>query len=164
MDDKEDFQGISKSDRDGLIFLQIKNQEYAALLYHDSHYSVIRGFNRISVCEKCGTTKHSYEDTFKDKFKLFECITELKEYLVLDEYNKFVKQVETIKIYIRRFDRAMQYQKRRILLILDNFTGHHLAELDIPTNIELLFLPPNTTTILQPLDAGIIKKFKTHYR
>lgn len=109
---------ISKSDRDGLISLQIKDQEYAALLYHDSHYSVIRGFNRIPVCEKCGTTKHSYEDTFKDKFKLFECITELKEYLVLDEYNKFVKQVETIKIY---------FDIETVVSVMDNLIPYSIA-------------------------------------
>lgn len=64
------------------------------MLYHDSHYSVIRSFNRIPVCEKCGTTKHLYEDTFKDKFKQFEWITELKEYLALDEYNKLLSNLK----------------------------------------------------------------------
>lgn len=68
------------------------------------------------------------------------------------------------KDYIRQFDRAMEYQKRHVLLILDNFTGHQIQELYTPNNIEFLFLPPNTTTLLQPLDAGIIKNFNTHYR
>lgn len=55
---------------------------------------MIRSFNRIPVCEKCGTTKHLYEDTFKDKFKQFEWITELKEYLALDEYNKLLSNLK----------------------------------------------------------------------
>ena len=32
------------------------------------------------------------------------------------------------------------------------------------TNVKLVMLPPNVTAHLQPLDAGIIMNFKTHYR
>ncbi|CAB5376416.1 unnamed protein product [Rhizophagus irregularis] len=32
------------------------------------------------------------------------------------------------------------------------------------THVEVAFLPPNTTSYLQPLDAGIIASFKNHYK
>jgi hypothetical protein len=32
------------------------------------------------------------------------------------------------------------------------------------THVEVAFLPPNTTSHLQPLDAGVIKSFKAHYK
>ncbi|CBQ70028.1 related to transposases [Sporisorium reilianum SRZ2] len=55
---------------------------------------------------------------------------------------------------------------RHILLLLDNFSGHGtlqkpLADLQ---NITIHFLPPNTTSKIQPLDAGMIACFKKHYR
>ena len=30
-------------------------------------------------------------------------------------------------------------------------------------NVQVLFLPPNTTSLIQPLDQGIIATFKTYY-
>ena len=32
------------------------------------------------------------------------------------------------------------------------------------TNIELVYLPPNTTAHLQPMDAGVINSFKAKYK
>ena len=52
---------------------------------------------------------------------------------------------------------------RKILLVMGNFSGH-LKYTDKCSNIELLFLPPNTTSKSQPLDAGIIKAFKDRYK
>lgn len=53
-------------------------------------------------------------------------------------------------------------EKRKILLFIDNCTAHNL----IPPlkAVKVKFLPPNTTSKLQPLDQGIIKNFKTCYR
>jgi hypothetical protein len=57
---------------------------------------------------------------------------------------------------------------RKILLILDNFSGHTPVE-KIPDHIRLrnttiLYLPPNMTSKIQPCDAGIIRNFKAYYR
>ena len=35
---------------------------------------------------------------------------------------------------------------------------------DTYSNIEFSFLPPNTTALSQPLDAGVFYSFKKHYR
>ena len=55
----------------------------------------------------------------------------------------------------------MLASNRNILLLLDNAPVHPSIEL---SNVKLVFLPPNTTAGTQPLDAGIIKSFKYHYR
>lgn len=56
----------------------------------------------------------------------------------------------------------MRLQKRKVLLLLDNFSGHGIAY--DPTNVRIEFLAPNMTSRIQPLDAGIIRAFKAHYR
>ncbi|OAD75672.1 Homeodomain-like DNA binding domain-containing transcription factor, partial [Phycomyces blakesleeanus NRRL 1555(-)] len=51
---------------------------------------------------------------------------------------------------------------RKILVLLDNAACHNTY--DNYTNVEFLYLPPNTTSYLQPLDASIIQNFKVKYQ
>ena len=71
--------------------------------------------------------------------------------------------------YLRDLNRNMKAQNRKILLITGNFSGHRKKKSDGGgdfkfSNIELLFLPANTTSIGQPVDLGIIKNMKNLYR
>ena len=53
----------------------------------------------------------------------------------------------------------------RVLLMLDNCSAHGSEE-SLPSmdNVEVIYLPPNTTSKLQPLDSGITASVKTKYR
>ncbi len=53
---------------------------------------------------------------------------------------------------------------RQILLLLDNFYAHEcaLSLLELK-NVRVKFLPPNTTSLCQPCDKGIIYALKGHY-
>lgn len=55
---------------------------------------------------------------------------------------------------------------RRVLLFLDNCSSHATG-LEVsppPANIRVQFLPPNSTSLFQPLDQGIIQNEKVYYR
>lgn len=55
----------------------------------------------------------------------------------------------------------------QVLLIVDNCPGHGKEELWInilPNWIKVEFLPANTTSIIQPMDGGIIARLKRRYR
>ena len=65
--------------------------------------------------------------------------------------------------WIERVNDAMRVAARNILLLLDNASSHKVEEV-ILTNVRILMLPPNTTSELQPMDAGIIAAFKQHYK
>jgi hypothetical protein len=67
---------------------------------------------------------------------------------------------DLFKNYLYAMNQMMISENRKILLILDNAPSHPYVEL---SNVELMFLPKNTTSILQPLDMGVIKSFKNHY-
>lgn len=64
--------------------------------------------------------------------------------------------------YLRKWDRELRLKNRKILLLADNAPSHPF----VPrlTNIKLDFLPKNTTSLIQPCDAGVIKCFKGFYR
>jgi len=53
---------------------------------------------------------------------------------------------------------------RKISFLVDNATCHPEDIDGKLSNIKVVFLLKNTTSQLQPLDAGIINNFKVHYR
>jgi hypothetical protein len=63
-----------------------------------------------------------------------------------------------------------QVGNRKVLLLIDGYGAHHTG-LDCwitsgksADNIRVEFLPPNTTSVCQPLDQGIIRAWKAYYR
>ena len=51
----------------------------------------------------------------------------------------------------------------RILMVLDNAPAHPHVLQDLHYNIKFVFLPPNTVSLLQPMDQGVIQMFRAHY-
>ena len=69
--------------------------------------------------------------------------------------NNFIPEV---KCFCRR--KRIEF---KILLLLDNCPGHpDLNHID--PNVQVVFLPPNTTSIIQPMDQGVIATLKAFYR
>jgi hypothetical protein len=69
--------------------------------------------------------------------------------------------------FLQWFDQQMR--GRKVLLLMDNFSGHELAVqliggVDSLQNTKVRWLPKNTTSCWQPLDQGIIYVFKLFYR
>lgn len=76
--------------------------------------------------------------------------------------------------YLRNLNMDMKTQNRFIALITDNAPtyphplnpskGYNGPLPPILDHIKLIYLPPNTSAWLQPLDAGIIRSLKAGYR
>ena len=69
---------------------------------------------------------------------------------------------ELFEEWVRELDRNFVSKKRKMALIIDNCSAHP----DVPALewVELIFLPPNTTSVTQPIDQGVIRGLKAKYR
>ena len=66
---------------------------------------------------------------------------------------------DVILAVLQRFSRELLFEQRKVILFLDNATGHSESMVDSFSQIKIIFLLKNTTLWLQPLDAGIIQNF-----
>ena len=60
-----------------------------------------------------------------------------------------------------KLNNEMRLSNRHILYVCDNASSHQVQEY---SNIKFLMLPPNATSIMQPLDQGIILSAKRRYK
>ena len=69
---------------------------------------------------------------------------------------------EIFSDYARRLDAKFHVEGRKVTLIIDNGPAH--PNIDNLKAIELVFLPPNTTSKPQPMDQGVIRALNAFYR
>lgn len=72
----------------------------------------------------------------------------------MDDFSHFIE-------WLQRWDRELDKTKKAIILVLDNCTTHPNVSLK---NIKLKYLPPNITSLIHPLDMGVIQYLKVKYR
>lgn len=97
------------------------------------------------------------------KYKNPRCFKNIRTLPVLYKSNlKAWMTFEEWEFYLRHIDKQFFAQKRKILLIVDNCPSH--LEVGGLKSITVKYLPPNSTSLIQPMDQGIIQNFKVFYR
>ncbi|XP_066158314.1 tigger transposable element-derived protein 6-like [Euwallacea fornicatus] len=71
--------------------------------------------------------------------------------------------IDLFESWLLELDKYFLRQNRKMLFIIGNCPAHPQLNHKLRA-IQLTFFPPNMTSILQPLDQGIINCFKHHYR
>lgn len=93
------------------------------------------------------------------KSKKPRCFKHVKSLPVQYEANiKAWMTGEMFASWLWKMDRDFERQKRKVLFFVDNCTAH--PNVSGLCAIKVIFLPPNTTSKLQPMDQGIIKNLK----
>ena len=95
-------------------------------------------------------------------FRLASAADKLSKVMYFADQKSWI-QVEIMEKILETLNRQITTEKRHVILFLDNATVHPSSLVDKFSNIKIVFLPKNTTSRLQPLNAGIIQSFKSKY-
>ena len=97
------------------------------------------------------------------KFRHPRCFNGVRCLPTQYEANKSAWMTSSIfEEWLKKWDAELTKTARNIVLFIDNCSAHpHVQGLQ---SIQVVFLPPNATSELQPCDQGIIKALKSHYR
>ena len=73
---------------------------------------------------------------------------------------------EIFKEWLDKLNSKFKSENRNVLLYLDNFSGHYRTDKTDHnySNIKIHFYPPNCTSVIQPMDQGIINAEKIKYK
>ena len=93
------------------------------------------------------------------KFKYPRCFKNVKHlpYEYKSQKRSWMNS-EIFEEWVRKLDQKCCADDRNIALIIDNCPAH--PSISNLTNVQLVFLPPNTTSILQPMDQGVYAALK----
>lgn len=71
----------------------------------------------------------------------------------------------TFKNWFSAFDDYVsEFDNRHVALLLDKASCHKVSKMELQLrNVEVFYLPPNTTSLSQPKDAGIIASLKRRF-
>ena len=64
--------------------------------------------------------------------------------------------------WVREIGRRFTAEGKKIALVADNCPAH--PSIDHLVSVDLIFLPPNTASKLQPMDQGVIRSLKAYYK
>lgn len=65
--------------------------------------------------------------------------------------------------WLSEFDDDMKRRGRKVIVVVDNCSADPNDAVRHLQHVKLVFLPPNTTSCIQPCDMGTIRNMKAHY-
>lgn len=151
---------IFNADETGLCFRALPSKTYA--IKGDPCKGTKSAKDRITVLLACSAAGEKLTPLVIGKSAKPRCFKGREIMPVTYRHNRKAWMSSVLFTeWIDKLNNSMIRQKRKILLLLDNCAAHPSL---VRSNVKCVFLPPNTTSKLQPCDAGIIQTVKLHYR
>lgn len=154
---------------------QIYNADETALYYRalpDSTYvekekKAQRGFktakDRVTLLVVCNMNGDKEQLLLIGQSKSPRCFKKVKSRPIPYDFSANAWMTAGIfERWLRSWDNRLQRSGKKVVLLVDNCSAH--AKVNGLKNIALCFFPPNTTSVIQPCDMGIIRALKAYYR
>lgn len=152
-------ENIFNADESGLYYRALPEHTYAFKSENAKGVKIAKV--RVTVMLCCNMTGEKRKLLVIGSSKNPRCLKGVKKLPVTYTANKTAWMTSVIfSDWLTSWDAELK--NRKILLLIDNCTAH--SPLPILKNIKVVFLPANTTSIMQPCDQGIIRTFKAYYR
>lgn len=151
---------IYNADECGLFYQMTPDQTMA--FKDEKVHGAKKGKKRITILNCASMTGEKLPLLVISRFQNPRCFKNIKIPVTYKANRRSWMTSEHFKEWLVKLDNKMRLQKRFIALILDNCPAH--PSVSGLTNVQLYFLPPNTTSRTQPLDAGVINSMKCKYR
>jgi hypothetical protein len=152
---------VYNADETGLLFRGIPTK--SLVLKSESCSEGKKAKDRITVL-MCGSMAEEIRKPLViGKPKKLRCFKNMgiSSLPVIWKFNKKAwKTTEIMEQWLRYFNADMRSQNRNVLIFLDNAACRPKIEL---SNTKMFMLPPNTTSITQLMDQGVIYTFKSYY-
>ena len=160
--DGYDKRNIFNADDSGLLYRALPNGTFVTSGHTPIGAKIPKKrLTLLPICNQDGSDKYSYAIGISENPRAFKRLNNRPPPM---PYFANKNAWMTSKIWaniLSTLDRKMRNENRNILLFANNACCH---KIDIPLhNIKVIFMPPNTTSLIQPLDQGIIRNVKVHY-
>ncbi|XP_029055241.2 tigger transposable element-derived protein 2-like [Osmia bicornis bicornis] len=129
--------------------------------------------DRVSICFCSNATgTHKLAPIFIHKFQNPRALKNCRNLPVVYKSQRQAWMTQEIfnSWYEEHFKPSVEMYKTesgmlgKVVLLVDNCSSHKTMTPQAHDNFEIIYLPPNTTSLIQPMDQGVIAKFKTTYR
>ncbi|QBM90131.1 Tc5 transposase DNA-binding domain-containing protein [Metschnikowia aff. pulcherrima] len=162
---------IWNCDETSLLWKKLPNRGYSSKGYSGKKGGTYSRITAMFCCNADGSDK--FRPWFIGKQDHYECFGGNNKMLdSLDCHysgrEKALMDADLMEHWLISFNEYVKRKGRKALLLMNDHSSHKTAvrvlaaagKLDCA---KVHFLPPNTTSKLQPLDQGIIRKFKSGY-
>ena len=119
--------------------------------------------DRVTLLLCCSATGEKFPPLVMGKYESPRCLRGIDHKKLPCSYKSSQNAWMTTSLWSSRFgelNSRIVLQKRHILFV-DNATSHRIyADL---LNIKIVFIPPNCTSVVQPMDQGVIGVFQMYF-
>jgi len=158
-----DIENVYNADETGLFFRLGPNKTLATK--NDKAKGTKKNKERITVLLCCNATgSKKFKPLVIGKYQNPRCFKKINMQTLPVQYTSNSKAWMTMEKWnewLRWLDNQLV---ERSLLLIDNCPAHTDGSSIGLKHLQVEFLPPNTTSHIQPCDAGIIQNFKVNYR